>query len=119
MGADEGAEALLDTIGDREARRVLATLSSAAKSAKELSTELDLSLPTVYRRLEALQEHGLVESRQSVDDGTHFKRYVCTFESTVISLVNDTYTVQVYHDEETVNTSYVEEAREVTPEDVS
>ncbi|MFB6305371.1 MAG: ArsR/SmtB family transcription factor [Haloferacaceae archaeon] len=96
--AEEGrTEEFLDTIGDRTARRVLATVEREPRSAKEIASRLDLSLPTVYRRLETLDDHDLVTDRTLVaDDGNHYKVYDCTFESTVVSLEGGEYEVRVF-----------------------
>ena len=97
---DRPIEDILDTIGDEHARRVLAAISREPKPAKELAEECDLSLPTIYRRVEMLQEHDLVKDRTLVaDDGNHYKVYECNFESTVISLEDDEYRVRIYREE--------------------
>ncbi len=93
-------EEILDTIGDEHARRLLASVSIEPKSAKDIAEECDLSLPTVYRRIETLEEYDLVKDRTLVaEDGNHYKVYESNFESTVISLENDTYQVRVYREE--------------------
>ncbi|ACV11621.1 transcriptional regulator, ArsR family [Halorhabdus utahensis DSM 12940] len=93
-------EEVLDTIGDQHAREVLAAVSQSPKSAKQLSEELELSLPTVYRRLEILEEHELVSDQTSVaEDGNHYKVYESNFESTVIRLEDDEYQVRIYRSE--------------------
>ncbi|MEF8812321.1 MAG: helix-turn-helix domain-containing protein [Halovenus sp.] len=93
-------EEVLDTIGDQHARRVLAAISREPKSAKELAEECDLSLPTVYRRIEMLEEYDLVRDRTLVaEDGNHYKIYESNFESTVISLEDDEYRVRIYREE--------------------
>ncbi|MFW5950135.1 MAG: ArsR/SmtB family transcription factor [archaeon] len=100
MDDERTIEEILDTIGDQHARHVLAAVSEISKSAKELSEELDLSLPTVYRRLEILEEHDLVSERTKVaEDGNHYKVYQSNFESTVIRLENDEYQVRIYRSE--------------------
>lgn len=92
-------EDILDTIGDKHARHVLAAISEDARSAKELAEECDLSLPTVYRRIEMLQEYDLVTDRTLVaDDGNHYKVFESNFESTVISLEDDEYKVRIYRE---------------------
>jgi len=94
---DKPIEEILDTIGDEHARSVLAAVSEEARPAKELAEECDLSLPTVYRRLELLAEYDLVTDRTLVaDDGNHYKTYESNFESTVISLEDDEYRVRIY-----------------------
>lgn len=97
---DRSIEDILDTIGDQHARKLLAAISREPKSAKELAAECDLSLPTVYRRIEMLEEYDLVRNRTLVaDDGNHFKVYESNFESTVISLEDDEYHVRIYREE--------------------
>jgi predicted transcriptional regulator len=97
---DQSIEEILDTIGDEHARRVLAAISREPKSAKALANECDLSLPTVYRRIELLDEYELVKDRTLVaEDGNHYKVYESNFESTVISLEDDEYRVRVYRQE--------------------
>ncbi|WP_181686443.1 ArsR/SmtB family transcription factor [Halorhabdus salina] len=100
MDNERPIEEVLDTIGDQHARRVLAAISEVSKSAKQLGEELDLSLPTVYRRLEILEEHDLVtEQTEVAEDGNHFKVYQSNFESTVIRLEDDEYRVRIYRSE--------------------
>jgi predicted transcriptional regulator len=97
---DRSIEEVLDTIGDKHARQVLATISREPKSAKELAEECDLSLPTIYRRVEMLDEHDLVTEQTLVaEDGNHYKIYESNFESTVISLQEDEYEVRIYREE--------------------
>ncbi|MDG5777438.1 helix-turn-helix domain-containing protein [Haloarculaceae archaeon H-GB2-1] len=98
--AERTIEEILDTIGDQHARRVLAAISREPKSAKELEEECNLSLPTVYRRIEMLDEHDLVTDRTLVaDDGNHYKVFESNFDSTLISLEDEEYEVQIYRNE--------------------
>lgn len=100
MADERTIEEVLDTMGDEYAREILAAVSLDPRSAKELADALDLSLPTVYRRIEMLKEHQLVKSRTLVaDDGNHFEVYECNFDSTVISLEDDEYSVRIYRRE--------------------
>lgn len=100
MAENRTIEEILNTIGDEHARTVLAAISREPYSAKELAEECDMSLPTVYRRIELLQEHDLATERTTVaDDGNHFKRYECNFDSTVITLEDDEYKVRIYRKE--------------------
>ena len=97
---DRSIEDILDTIGDEHARTVLAAISQEPRSAKELSEESDLSLPTIYRRLEILQEHDLVTEKTAVaDDGNHYNVYSSNFDSTVIQLEDEEYRVRIYRKE--------------------
>jgi predicted transcriptional regulator len=97
---ERSIEDVLDTIGDQHARTVLAAISREPRAAKELSEVCDLSLPTIYRRLELLEEHDLVTERTTVaEDGNHYNVYECNFESTVIRLQDDEYDVRIYRKE--------------------
>jgi len=97
---EQSIEEILDTIGDEHARRVLAAISREPRSAKELSDECDLSLPTVYRRIETLEENDLVRSETYVaEDGNHYDVYESNFDSTVIRLEDDQYDVRIYRKE--------------------
>lgn len=97
---DRPIEEILNTIGDEHARTVLAAVSRDPRSAKELAEACDLSLPTIYRRLDLLDDHDLVTERTVVtDEGNHYSVYECNFDSTVISLEDDEYRVRIYRRE--------------------
>jgi predicted transcriptional regulator len=97
---EQTIEEILDTIGDKHARRILAEISAEPRSAKELADVCDLSPPTVYRRLELLGENDLISARTVVaDDGNHYKVYDCNFDSTVIRLSDNEYDVRIYRSE--------------------
>ncbi len=97
---ERSIEEILDTIGDEHARHLLAAISREPRSAKELAEECELSLPTVYRRIEMLDEHDLLTDRTLVaDDGNHYKVYESNFESTVITLEEDEYQVRIYRED--------------------
>lgn len=96
---EEPIQDILDTIGDRRARHVLATIAHESRSAKEIAEELNLSLPTVYRRIEELENHDLVDGRTEIAaDGNHYRVFECAFNSTVISLDDGEYEVQVFRE---------------------
>lgn len=100
MAEDQSIEEILNTIGDQHARTVLAAISREPRSAKELEESSDLSLPTIYRRLELLQEHDLIIEQTAVaEDGNHYKIYQCNFDSTVIALKDEEYRVRIYRRE--------------------
>ena len=100
MDDDRSIDEILDTIGDQHARQVLAAISREPQSAKALAEECDMSLPTVYRRIEMLDEYDLIKDRTLVaDDGNHYKVYESNFESTVISLEDEEYKIQIYREE--------------------
>lgn len=91
-------EKILDALGDCQARRILRAISSEALSAKEIGERLELSLPTVYRRLDTLESCDLVEARILVaENGNHYKVFECDFESTVVTLNDEQFDAEVYH----------------------
>ncbi len=100
MDEESSIEEILDTIGDEHARTVLASISREPGSAKDLAERLELSQPTIYRRLDVLKENELINDRTLVaDDGNHYKEYTCNFNSTVISLEDDEYDVRIFREE--------------------
>ncbi len=100
-GDDAGdGTAVLDELGDPTARHVLATVGREPRSAKEIAAELDLSLPTVYRRLDSLAEEDLISQRTAVgEDGSQYGVYDATFRRTVVTLEDGGYDVRVFRDE--------------------
>jgi hypothetical protein len=53
--------AVLDLLEDEYTRRILEALAEEPRPARELIEATDASRATVYRRLNSLQDHGLVE----------------------------------------------------------
>lgn len=94
---DGSSHELMDTIGDEMARRLLIAVRKNPQSAKELAESCEMSLPTVYRRMDALMDHGLVTERTVVtDDGNHYKEYQCNFDRTLISLSDQQFDIEIY-----------------------
>jgi len=52
---------VLDCLGDEYSVRILSALTDREMSAKALSEELDIPIATVYRRIETLDDAGLIE----------------------------------------------------------
>ena len=74
-------ETIFDVLGSERARRILALASVKPVSADELSDGLDASLPTIYRRVNALQEYDLLREETRIDtDGNHFKAFTTNLE---------------------------------------
>lgn len=77
-------------LGDECARTILEATVSGPKSAEALGERCEASMPTVYRRLEALEEHDLVEVRRRPDDeGHHYKMYSAALDRAVFDLGPD------------------------------
>ena len=101
MENDRVDQKLLDTLGDGCARQVLAEIARRPASVVELTDRMELSRATIYRRVETLHEHGLIEERTLVGDGgNHYSEYRSDFGGTVVSLEDDGYEVRVVQNDD-------------------
>lgn len=63
-------------------------------TATELSDQCGMSLSTVYRRTDALEEAGLLESQTEIDEqGNHTDQYLARLQRLTIELNEGTYDV--------------------------
>lgn len=97
-GADGASvEEILDAIGDECARDILVTICRDSRSAKEIAEATDYSLQTIYRRIDLLEEHGLVTSRtRQIEGGPQDHIFETTFDSALISVDDGEYTARIY-----------------------
>lgn len=96
MTEDGDLGEIADLLDDPYARDILAKASTEPMSAKELSELCNASLPTVYRRIERLQNHDLLADQQQLDpDGHHYKTYETRLDQVTIDLVDGTYNVTI------------------------
>jgi predicted transcriptional regulator len=66
----------LSLLGDEYTREILTTLGDQSLPAREIVDRSSVSRPTVYRRLDRLEEAGLVETTMSLHpDGHHRKEF--------------------------------------------
>jgi DNA-binding response OmpR family regulator len=80
---------VLDVLGDQKARNLFSHLVERSATAKELGEATELSLPTVYRRLNALHQAGLIEEQLRVDtEGNHVKAFTASAGWVGIDLVD-------------------------------
>ena len=67
---------LLELLGDEYTYRVFEAVVEQPRTGRELIDTTNISKATVYRRLEELEEEGLVESTLSIaSDGNHCKQF--------------------------------------------
>lgn len=87
---EEGeVETLLGLLDDDHAKRILACLDGEPRPARELVDACEASRATVYRRLNRLEEHGLVSTDVEFHrDGHHRKVFTSTFERATFELVD-------------------------------
>lgn len=81
--------AVLDALGDSTCRILLRALheSEVPMTVQELSTAVDVSLTSTYRKLDRLSEAGLVEERDEVDvDGHRRARYRPNVDQIVVRI---------------------------------
>ncbi|MEZ3142633.1 ArsR/SmtB family transcription factor [Halobaculum sp. MBLA0143] len=92
---DSPAEEVVDLLTDEYARQILQAVTGDAKPACELVELLGVSRPTVYRRLDDLEEAGLVEPAMSFDpDGHHRREFHAAFEEVTVTLGADGFGVE-------------------------
>jgi predicted transcriptional regulator len=89
-------DTILDVLGCPTARRVLALGAVQPCSAEQLTAHCDASKPTVYRRLNVLDEYDLLVERCAVDDdGTHYKTYETALEEVTVSVESEAFAVDI------------------------
>lgn len=74
--------AVFELLADEYARAILVATSRKPMSANELAEECDMSLPTVYRRVDDLKQYDFVRERMHVDPdgGSHHGVYEANLE---------------------------------------
>lgn len=97
MTDGEALEEIAALLEDDCARTILAATSTRPMTATELTDRCDASGPTVYRRIETLQEQDLLESRTKPDTegGHHEQVYAATLAQVNVTLRDGTFEVQV------------------------
>ncbi|ELZ98008.1 ArsR family transcriptional regulator [Haloferax mucosum ATCC BAA-1512] len=87
---------ILDILSDEYARDILAATSVKPMSAQQLANRCEMSKPTVYRRVEQLQEHDLIEEQTKVQtSGNHYKVYAATLSGFSLELDEGRFEVSV------------------------
>jgi len=87
---------VFDVLASETARRVLAATSVHAMSAQELGEVCDTSLPTVYRRVNALVEYDMLSAELEVDtDGTQYKTYTNDLERIEVLVDDGSFNVNI------------------------
>ncbi|MCU4925606.1 winged helix-turn-helix domain-containing protein [Halobacteria archaeon AArc-dxtr1] len=104
MGQQQSARPaeLLELLGDEYAREVLEALLAEPRSGSDVAAETSVSKPTAFRRLNRLEEVGLVKSRQAIDleNGQHYREFQPAFDRISVELDGETLTTVVEWSEE-------------------
>ncbi len=92
---------LLELLGDEYTRQVLAAVTEQPRSGREVVEAADVSKATAYRRLDDLEEAGLVDSEMVFDpDGHHHERFHVIVESIDITFDDNGVEIAVEIDDE-------------------
>ncbi|MDH5020564.1 ArsR/SmtB family transcription factor [Halobacterium rubrum] len=84
---DPSPEELLELFGDQYTRRVFEAVSEAPRGGREIADVTGISRATVYRRLNDLEDAGLVATELVIaDDGNHHERYEAAAQSLSVGL---------------------------------
>ncbi len=84
------ADDLLELLGDEYTYRVFEAIVEQSRTGRELIEATGVSKATVYRRLDDLEEAGLVESTVDiVSDGNHRKRFHAVVTSMQVTVGAD------------------------------
>jgi len=87
---------LLSLLNAEYTQSILEAIQRESKSARAIAEECGASRPTVYRRLNALEEAGLVDAGMALDaDGHHRTVFETTLEAVSVDLASDGLSVTV------------------------
>ena len=93
---DRDVAAISSLLADECARTILTETATKPLSAKELSERCEVSPPTVYRRLDELEEYNLVNEQTHPDaEGHHYNVYTATLDRIVVELTEDGFTLRL------------------------
>lgn len=96
MSKEWEPETVFDVFGSEYARQILALASVEPMSAQELSEHTDASLPTTYRRVNALREYDLLRADTRVDtDGNHYETFETSMERVCFEVEDGSFTVDI------------------------
>ncbi|MCL9815242.1 winged helix-turn-helix domain-containing protein [Natranaeroarchaeum aerophilus] len=100
MTEDEEVE-LLAILDDEYARSILIETSKEPMGAETLAERCDASPPTIYRRIDRLDEHDLLESQQQLDpDGHHYKTYAARLERVAVEIEDGEMEIDIHRRDE-------------------
>jgi len=97
VSTQERSDELLELLGQERVRQILAATSQESRSAKELSTECDVALSTIYRRVEAMIENDLLVERTRIEgDGSQHSVYEANIDHLDVDIDDGTIDVSVH-----------------------
>ena len=95
---------MFEVLASDECRQILAAASVRSMSAQELEQLCDVSLPTIYRRINVLLEHDFLSEEQVVEpDGGQYKQYSTDLEEIHVSVSEGQFDVNIEIKKDTVD----------------
>jgi len=94
MSEEADLEEIAGFFEDETARAILARTSSEPMTVNELADQLDASKPTIYRRIERLEDYDLITATIR-PTGTQEKVFRATFDRLVVDLEGGTYSYRL------------------------
>lgn len=92
---------ILDVFADPVARALLLVASEGPVSVNDIADSLDVSNPTVYRRIDALIDANLLTEYQRIDPkGNQHKEYETILDEITFSIEDQGYTVEMQVDQD-------------------
>lgn len=96
MSEDSELEDVAAILEDETARAILAATGEQAMSVNDLAARLDASKPTIYRRIERLEECALVDVHVQPDTAGHHEKVLsATFDRLTVELSDGEFTYRV------------------------
>ncbi len=97
MGEKEWvASNLFDVFGDRLSRQILVLASDQSMAADDLADRLDVSEPTIYRRLNTLLDYDLLRVDHQIQaNGNNYKTFETTLKRAAIEIEDGGYNVDL------------------------
>jgi DNA-binding transcriptional ArsR family regulator len=97
-------ESIFDVLASDTARTILARAEDEPIAADEIEDYCNVSLPTIYRRIEALQRLDLLTEKCRVDDqGNHYSVYQSTIDRISFEPRQSDLAANVKHDRDVVD----------------
>ena len=97
VSEDFDGAAILALLEDDYAREILTATSAQPMSADQLTERCDASDSTIYRRVDRLKEHDLLEEQTQFDpDGHHYSVYVSRLQSVDVTFEDDECQVELH-----------------------
>jgi len=97
-------KSVFEVLASDECRQILAAASVRSVSAQELEQLCDVSLPTIYRRINVLLEYDFLSEEQVVDpEGGQYKQYSTDLEEIHVVIEEGQFDVNIEIRKDTVD----------------